>query len=133
MSKEFSSWAALESELQKKMSKAMYETEQRSHYKALENAEKFYSQGKPVVYDRTGKYGDAPDSTGVIGNGNQLEATIFMNPSGHGYRTGTFSAQEVWEAVETGSAGVLGLPGRWAETEADIEEIVREEFGKMFD
>ena len=56
-----------------------------------------------------------------------------MNPSGHGYRTGTFSAQEVWEAVETGSAGVLGLPGRWAETEADIEEIVKEEFGKMFD
>lgn len=133
MSKEFSSWAALESELQKKMSEAMYETEQRSHYKALENAEKFYSQGKPVVYDRTGKYGDAPDSTGVIGNGNQLKATIFMNPSGHGYRTGTFSAQEVWEAAETGSAGVLGLPGRWAETEADIEEIVKEEFGKMFD
>lgn len=128
----FSSWSALEAIIQNELRSAMESSKQRSYMKALENAEEFYSQGNPKRYNRTGTYGDAPDSTGVTGSGNILEAEIYMNPNGHGYTTGTFSAQEVWQAVETGSAGVLGLSGRWAETEKDIEQIVNEEFGKRF-
>lgn len=122
----------LKATLQKEMASAMHNAEQRAHYKALENAENFYSQGKPKQYIRTGAYGNAPDSTGVMGSGNHLEAEIFMNSSGSGYATGTFSAHEVWEAAESGTAGVLGLPGRWSETELNIEQIVNEEFGKRF-
>ena len=118
--------------MRKEMRSAMQSVEQRSHMKALENADEFYSQGNPVRYIRTGKYGDAPDSTGVIGGGDYLEVEIYMNPVGHGYTTGSFSAQEVWKAVENHSAGVLGMPGRWAQTESDIEEIANEEFGKRF-
>ena len=118
--------------LQKEMYGAMVRAESKSFDAARENAQSFYSQGNPKYYKRTGKYGDAPDSTGVLGSGNHLEAEIYMNPSGHGYTTGTFSAQEVWEAAETGSAGVLGMPGRWAQTESDIQQIVNEEFGKAF-
>ena len=55
-----------------------------------------------------------------------------MNPSGHGYTTGTFSAQEVWEAAENHTAGVLGKPGRWTQTETDIEEIVNDVFSRKF-
>lgn len=110
----------------------MNTTEKRSHMKALENAEEFYSQGNPKIYKRTGTYGVSPDSTGVSGGANRLEADIYMNPNGHGYTTGTFSAQQVWEAVESGSAGVLGVPGRWAETEKDIENIIEEEFSSRF-
>ena len=116
----------------REMKSAMQSAEQRSHMKALENADEFYSQGDPIRYVRTGKYGDAPDSTGVTGGGDYLEAEIYMNPAGHGYTTGTFSAQEVWEAAENHTAGVLGMPGRWAQTESDIEQIVNEEFGKRF-
>lgn len=123
---------SLLNEMRREMRTAMYNAEHRSHMKALENAEEFYSQGKPKYYKRTGKYGDAPDSTGVTGSGDHLEAEIYMNPSGHGYTTGTFSAQEVWEAAETGGAGVLGIPGRWAQTEQDVEQIVNEEFGGRF-
>lgn len=118
--------------MRKEMRSAMQSVEQRSHMKALENADEFYSQGNPVRYVRTGKYGDAPDSTGVIGGGDYLEVEIYMNPAGHGYTTGTFSAHDVWEAVENHTAGVIGKSGRWAETENDIEEIVNEEFGKRF-
>lgn len=119
--------------MRKEMRSAMQSAEQCSHMKALENADEFYSMDSPdCKYVRTGKYGDAPDSTGVTGGGDYLEAEIYMNPAGHGYTTGTFSAQEVWEAAENHSAGVLGMPGRWAQTESDIEQIVNEEFGKRF-
>lgn len=128
----FNSWSALEKAVQQKHRDAMQATEQRSHMSALENADEFYSQGNPVMYERTGTYGDAPDSTGVTGGGNKLHTEIYMNPNGHGYTTGTFSAQEVWQAAEVGSAGVLGLSGRWAETESDVKKIINEEFGKRF-
>lgn len=119
--------------MRKEMRSAMQSAEQRSHMKALENADEFYSMDSPDrKYVRTGKYGDAPDSTGVTGGGDHLEAEIYMNPAGHGYTTGTFSAQEVWEAAENHTAGVIGMPGRWAQTESDIEQIVNEEFGKRF-
>lgn len=129
---QFTSWSALEKAAIRKMQGAMKATEQRSFMSASENAKDFYTQGNPKMYKRTGKYGDAPDSTGVTGNGNHLEAEIYMNPSGHGYTTGTFSAQEVWQAAETGSAGILGLPGRWNKTKQDVEKIINEEFGKRF-
>lgn len=123
---------ALLNGIRREMRKAMNATKDRSHLKALENAENFYSVGDPDYYTRTGKYGDAPDTTDITGSGDYLQFDVYMNPSGHGYTTGTFSAQEVWEAAENHTAGVLGLPGRWAQTENDIEQIVNEEFGKRF-
>ena len=123
---------ALLNGIRREMRKAMNATKDRSHLKALENAENFYSVGDPDYYTRTGKYGDAPDTTDITGSGDYLQFEVYMNPSGHGYTTGTFSAQEAWEAAENHTAGVLGLPGRWAQTENDIEQIVNEEFGKRF-
>lgn len=124
---------ALLNAMRREMRSAMQSIEQRSHMKAIENADEFYSIDSPErQYERTGKYGDAPDSTGVTGAGDSLEVEIYMNPAGHGYTTGSFSAQEVWEAAENHTAGVLGMPGRWEQTENDIEQIVNEEFGKRF-
>lgn len=123
---------ALLNGIRREMRKAMNATKDRSHLKALENAENFYSVGDPDYYTRTGKYGDAPDTTDITGSGDYLQFEVYMNPSWHGYTTGTFSAQEVWEAAEDNTAGVLGLPGRWAQTENDIGQIVNEEFGKRF-
>lgn len=93
---------------------------------------KFYSQGSPKRYKRTGKYGDAPDSTGAQGGGGHVSTEIYMNESGHGYTAGTFSAREVWEAAENHTSGVLGKPGRWAQTEQDIEQLANEIFAKHF-
>ena len=52
---------ALLNAVRREMRSAMQSAEQRSHMKALENADEFYSQGSPERYVRTGKYGDAPD------------------------------------------------------------------------
>lgn len=132
MAKQIVSFRQLERECQKKMRNAMEKTTVEGWMKARENAEEFYSQGNPKYYERTGKYGDAPDADDVSGSGNYLHSSIYMNPYNHGYRTGTFSAEEVWEAAETGSAGVLGMQGRWAQTEEDVREIVNIEFSKEF-
>ena len=123
---------ALLAELSKEMLKAMQEVDAKGKAKAKENAEQFYSQGSPDRYIRTGKYGDAPDSTGAQGGGGHVSTEIYMNEAGHGYTTGTFSAHQVWEAAEDGSAGVLGKPGRWAQTEQDVEQLANEIFAKHF-
>lgn len=128
----FTDSASLFAAIQREMKQAMTEVSLQGFIKAHENAEEFYSQGVPRVYDRTGTYGTAPNTTGVSGGGNHVETEIYMEEAGHGYSTGTFSAQEVWNAVETGGAGVLGLPGRWAETEQDVEQIINEVFGSHF-
>lgn len=57
---------------------------------------------------------------------------IRIKQSGHGYTTGTFSAREVWEAAENHTSGVLGKPGRWAQTEQDVEQLANEIFAKHF-
>lgn len=132
MAKKITSFKQLEAECQKKMRRAMENTTVESWIKARENAEDFYSEGSPKYYERTGKYGDAPDAKDVSGSGNHLHSEIFMNPWNHGYTTGSFSAQEVWEAAETGTAGVLGMPGRWEQTECDIDDIGNREFSKYF-
>ena len=132
MGKLVNSFAELEMACQEKMRKAMEETVTEGWMKATENAEDFYSVGSPKRYDRTGKYGDAPDADPVIGNGNELHSRIYMNPSNHGYRTGTFSAQEVWQAAEDHTSGVLGKAGRWAQTEKDIRDIANKAFSKEF-
>lgn len=132
MGKKITSFAQLQAECQKKMRNAMEETVVEGRIKARENAESFYSVGRPIRYNRTGKYGDTPDAEDVSGSGNHLHAKIYMNPAGHGYTTGTFSAQEVWQAAEDHSYGVLGMSGRWNQTEQDIVDIGNKAFGKEF-
>ena len=67
------------------MLSAMQEVDAKGKVKAKENAEQFYSQGSPKRYDRTGKYGDAPDSTGAQGGGGHVSTEIYMNESGFSF------------------------------------------------
>lgn len=128
----FKDSASLFYAIQKEMKSAMTEASLQSFMQAYENAQDFYSEGEPISYKRTGTYGTTPDTTGVTGGGNHLETEIYMEPSGHGYSTGTFSAQEVWTAIEDHAAGVLGKSGRWAKTEDDTERIFNEVFNSHF-
>lgn len=125
--------AALFAAIQKEMKSAMTEASLKSFLQAHENAQDFYSQGDPKRYNRTGTYGTAPDTTGVTGGGNHLETEIYMNPDGHGYSTGSFSAQQVWEAAEDHTFGVLGKSGRWKQTEDDTKKIFHETFSEHFE
>ena len=118
--------------LQQELRSAMTEISLQGLIKANENANEFYDQGDPEYYKRTGTYGTAPNTDGVKGFGNVQEVEIYMEEAGHGYSTGTFSAREVWEAVENHTAGVLGKAGRWAETENDVQEIINNVMSEHF-
>ena len=133
MAKTYTNTAALMQGLQQELRSAMTEISLQGLMKAHENAVEFYDQGDPKYYRRTGTYGTTPNTDGVKGFGNVQEVEIYMEEAGHGYSTGTFSAHDVWEAVESGSAGVLGKPGRWAETEIDVAEIIQDVCSKHFE
>lgn len=118
--------------LQHELHSAMNEISLQGLMKAHENASEFYDQGDPKRYKRTGTYGTAPNTDGVKGFGNIQEVEIYMEEAGHGYSTGTFSARDVWDAVENHIAGVLGKAGRWAETESDVSKIIYDVMSEHF-
>lgn len=132
MVKRYNNISSLMSGLQQELRSAMTEISLQGLIKANENANEFYDQGDPEYYKRTGTYGTAPNTDGVKGFGNVQEVEIYMEEAGHGYSTGTFSAREVWEAVENHTAGVLGKAGRWAETENDVQDIINNVMSEHF-
>lgn len=132
MAKTYTNISSLMAGLQQELHSAMNEISLQGLMKAHENASEFYDQGDPKRYKRTGTYGTAPNTDGVKGFGNVQEVEIYMEEAGHGYSTGTFSAREVWEAVENHTAGVLGKAGRWAETESDVSKIIYDVMSEHF-
>lgn len=132
MTKTYTNISSLMAGLQQELRSAMTEISLQGLLKAHENANEFYDQGDPEYYKRTGTYGTAPNTDGVKGFGNVQEVEIYMEESGHGYSTGTFSAHDVWDAVENHTSGVLGKPGRWAETESDVQDIVNNVMSEHF-
>lgn len=132
MAKTYTNISSLMAGLQQELYSAMNEISLQGLMKAHENASEFYDQGDPKRYKRTGTYGTAPNTDGVKGFGNIQEVEIYMEEAGHGYSTGTFSAREVWEAVENHTAGVLGKAGRWAETENDVLKIIYDVMSEHF-
>ena len=132
MAKTYTNISSLMAGLQQELHSAMNEISLQGLMKAHENASEFYDQGDPKRYKRTGTYGTTPNTDGVKGFGNIQEVEIYMEEAGHGYSTGTFSAREVWEAVENHTAGVLGKAGRWAETESDVSKIIYDVMSEHF-
>lgn len=133
----FTNVQALLSAINQEMTQAMTEVSLQGLIKSHENAQDFYSEGgehdgEKGHYKRTGTYGTAPNSTGVQKLGNTVSTEIYMEEAGHGYRTGTFSAREVWQAAEDHTAGVTGKPGRWQQTEQDVEKLANEVFAEHF-
>lgn len=136
MAKTFNNWNALKKAMQEEMRKAMVEAEARSYLDALHNASDYYSEGNPVEYVRSGRYGNSPRTTDVQGNGDNLNYEIYLDQSFEYPLTprGTrdWSTPQIFDAIEEGYGGTLGKHGRWQQTEEDIEKNVKEAFGKRF-
>ena len=130
--KSFTDIQSLLSAVNQEMTQVMDEISVEGEMIALRNAESFYSQGSPMSYVRTGKYGDAPTSDGLQRSGNEVSTEIYMEEAGHGYATGTFSAREVWQAAEDHTAGVLGKSGLWQDSEDEIKKMAYDKFAKHF-
>lgn len=134
MSIKVNSWAALEAALRKEMRAAMEEAESKSYLDALHNASDYYSEGTPVMYERTYQFGNSPRTTDVMGGGNNLSFEIYLD-QGYNYDEGDWATPTIFRAIEEGFGGKYapkGKHGRWTQTEEDIEKIVIEAFSKRF-
>lgn len=95
---------------------------------AKEDIEGFYIQGVPKIYERTGAYGDSPNSTPPSGgNGNYHYNIRLDDPE---YHTGTYDGHTVLEQAQFKGSGILGRAGTWYEAEEDIKKVIMENFGK---
>ena len=90
-----------------------------------EDIESFYMQGDPKRYERTGAYGESPESTGVSGGNGNYDYNIHLNRPA--YSTGTPGFPVLEEAQYHGS-GILGRAGTWFEAQQDIEEALKKNF-----
>ena len=101
-------------------------SEQEGFQATKEDIESFYIQGSPRVYQRTGAYGESPESTGFQGGNCEYHYTISLNPPE--YSTGTYSGQKVLEEAQWHGSGILGRAGTWFEAEEDIKQAVIKNF-----
>jgi len=124
-------WAALEAEMRAKMMDAMEETKSKSYFDGQKHLDKFYGQGNPTVYERTGKLDDSIRSEGVNGGGNSVSAEIYLD-TGISYNTGTYSGAQVISEAEVGGSGILGKSEFWKDTEEDIQKNLDSAFGSRF-
>lgn len=134
MSKTFTSFAALRKELQKEMKSAMSEAESKSYLDALHNASDYYSEGEPVMYERTHQFGNSPRTTDVMGGGDNLSFEIYLDQE-YNYDEGNWSTPTIFRAIEDGFGGKYspkGKHGRWKQTEEDIQKNIDNAFGKRF-
>ena len=127
----YTSWGALEKALQNEMRSAMEEAMDLSKNAVEMETHAFYV-GTPVMYERTGAFGNSPERSEVSGNGNSLYGEVKMNGD-YGYSTGMQpSGYTVFNWAEEGSHGILGRTGTWERSLAQIEQAVNAAFVSHF-
>lgn len=119
----FTSWGALEAGLQNEMMQAMQEVSNIAYMDVVKHTLEYYGGGTPKQYIRTGMFAASPFQEGVSGGGNYLETKVGRD-GGYSYSTGMMpSGETVFGWAET-PYRLVGTPGTWAATEADIENHV---------
>lgn len=101
-------------------------SESEGYKRTEEDINSFYTQGNPKIYERTGAYGESPESSGVSGGNGNYHFSIRLNDPT--YSTGTFDGRKVLEEAQHNGYGILGKSGTWAETERDVEAIINKNF-----
>ena len=79
----------------------------------------FYTEGNPVMYERTGALGETSRVSGIKSDGTSAGFDAYLDQS-HSYTTGTWSMAKVQENAENGTGGILGKSGFWARIKAEI-------------
>ena len=91
----------------------------------------FYSQGSPKMYKRTGTLGSTPKVSPLSVGGTQISFDAYLDKS-RGYRTGTFSMSDVLTNAEAHTAGILGKPKFWANSEKRMEKTFEKTMKRFF-
>lgn len=123
--------AGLLAKIQNEMKAAVSEAATKTFEAAQTELNASYTGGQPVQYNRTGQLQSSVTTTGVVGGGNEVSATIYLN-DGYSYNTGTYSASQVMSEAEHGGSGIVLTPGFWQRTEQKAQQYVKEAFLKRF-
>lgn len=120
----------LEALIQKDIRRAMSKAERKALGDMYETTYGFYTTGDPKKYERTGLLGSTPrTSTNTDGMG--FEAYLDTST---GYTTGSKPGMEkVLGWAETQSAGIVGGPFKWEDTEKKIVQDADAALSEYFD
>lgn len=124
--------AELEAEIMKQLQSAMTKAEKQSKTKMDLELKRFYSQGDPKRYKRTGALGRTARTTSPSRNGNSVSFDAYLDDS-HNYTTGSWTMAQVLSAAEVGAGGILGMPGFWERSEEEIEKSLESSLGAVFE
>lgn len=122
----YTSASAIKAAIRQKANQAMQEVSKKGLETAQKNNVGFYT-GSPKVYRRTGQLGNSPATSGVSGGGSSISTEIYLDDS-YSYTTGTWSADQVLNAAEYGTANLVGSPGFWAKTVEEMSDIIENAF-----
>lgn len=122
------SWAGLEAAMQKEMYAAMEETVDKSFENLHENVDHFYDLPEGI-YHRTGQLKASPQIDAIDFSGNSAIAQISINTGTQYYPAGR-DTHTIYEYAEDG--GLLGNGGFWEKTLEQIDDNMKEAFGKRF-
>lgn len=124
--------AGLWRQIQNEIRDAVSEAESKTFAAATVELYKSYADsGKPKVYDRQEYLLHSPRKTGIIGGGNEISATVYLN-DGYSYSTGTYSANKVMHEAESGGSGIILTSGFWQRTEQKAQQYAEQAFAKRF-
>lgn len=123
--------AGLWRQIQNEMRDAVSEAESKTFETAQSELNASYAGGQPVYYDRTDQLRNSVTTTGVVGGGNEVSATVYLN-DGYSYSTGTYSAHKVMFEAEHGGSGIVMTPGFWQRTETKSRNYAKSAFAKRF-
>lgn len=123
--------AELESMLMNRLQSAMSEASSLILTDMQQETSAFYSQGSPKIYKRTGTLGNTPKVSPLSGGGKQISFKAYLDKS-RGYRTGTFSMSDVLTNAEAHTAGILGKPNFWANSEKRMKNTLDKTMRSFF-
>lgn len=118
-------------DIKRKLKNTVDEVANESERIMNEELEGFYAGATPVYYKRTGTLGTTPQITDKYCNDTSAGVTASLN-TGISYSTGSFSGEQVIDAAEHGSAGIVGRSGFWERSENRIKDAVDDAIAKNF-
>lgn len=121
----------IKKDLQKKLRNTINEVADRSEDIMHDEIEGFYAGGIPAYYKRTDTLGTTPQVTDKYCTSNEAGVTVSLNQD-ISYSTGSFSGEQVIDAAEHGSVGIVGRGGFWERSENRIKDAVDDAIAKNF-
>lgn len=128
--------------LMKELRKAMNVASEKMLADMYGETGKFYTKGKPKLYERTGALGDTPRTTALMSVGNSVSFEAYLDLN-HQYTTGSYPSME--QVLNLANSGIpftskngyparptLGKKGFWEASEKKMERTLNQTIRNFF-